>query len=523
LPGQVNSIFAPRDRLSRLLAEENCEVETVGLYIAKTDTTVQTETEYLFSDAEQRIIGIAMEDLGIGFDENSLVNIEGMLCIPVTYNQTLTGPTTDRLNVLVHNLGFDHALAVSYTSPPHIIILAVDDTYTAPNGAPFPDFGLTLPPSPQNPFVNHVSVYYNTKPCSGAGEFGVWVNKEGGGTMSASPTLLLYHELAHSYQYVRGGPSNDEAQAITDENEMRDALGEDHRDVNNPGGGCNSSPPPPPPNGPCIIASLATGSPHSSEVNYLRQLRDHILRRSEVGNDFFKHFHYHYYGFSPEVCRLMVQQPTLSPLIKKYFVVPLIAGLELLVHYAEHQGQGLVDLLNQQGKQEDFIEIYKPEFRNQLAAYLRFTETFDQAATSMALSSKERDFEGVADLLRHVNQQTVKDEFINWALVDVLSIWLSSASFLTTQKTDEEINAAIHALISEWISRLPITPIWREFSSLETERELNSLEQFIFDRESKESFAQRLIQKYPKHSTTIRGWAQDLDERAVWERKTRLS
>jgi len=82
----------------------------MGLFIAKTDTLVQTD--YLYSDAEERIIEIAMGDTGIGFDYSFPVNIEGMVCIPVTYFQTESGPTTDRLNVLVNNSGLEDRKSV---------------------------------------------------------------------------------------------------------------------------------------------------------------------------------------------------------------------------------------------------------------------------------------------------------------------------------------------------------------------------------------------------------------------------
>lgn len=476
----------------------------MAIFIAISDST----DNFDFEKAESNIISISKSDAGIGFASTGSL-IQGVTCEQVSYSQSNTGPTPDRINLLINNIGFDAGISLSYGSPPDIVIFGVGYQYLLPDGTPIVG-AVTLPEGsfdPGNPLLSHISIFYDTSLCNGSG---YWVMKDGAGQVQLDNAITLYHELAHAFKYVIWGNIADETQASDDENDMRDVEGADHRDINNHTGGCGGGIPTtedPPPN--CIIVSLATGSPYSNEVNSLRNLREHILRRSEVGDDFFKQFFYSYYGFSPEVCRLMRHQPALRPLIKKYFVAPLLAGLELLVHYAEHQGQGLVDLIHRQAKREEFKEIYQPEFLRELAAYLSFTKNYNQAAISMALTSKGEGFAEIAGLLQHVNDEIIKDDFINWALVDVLKIWLSSASLLTTEKTDEETNSEVQALISEWISHLPITSIWKEFSHLETENELFSLEQFIFERESKEIFAERVIEKYPTHANIIRRWAQN--------------
>jgi hypothetical protein len=45
-------------------------------------------------------------------------------------------------------------------------------------------------------------------------------------------------------------------------------------------------------------------------------------------------------------------------------------------------------------------------------------------------------------------------------------------------------------------------------SRIQTEVELQSLEDFIFDSRSKEVFSERLIDEHPKYSATIRRWAE---------------
>jgi hypothetical protein len=468
------------------------EALTVALFIAVTDGV--TNFDQGDDSVEVALSLISKQDTGLGW-ASATTSIEGVVdCTQVSYVPTLSGPTPNRLNELVNTLGF-------ISPATFIVIFGVDQTYVV-DGTPMKGRSISIPPGQAgNPFANHVALFYDMSLCGGAG---MWVRKQGGGRVAVTPDVLLYHELSHSFYYVTTGTLGTEVQAKTDENDMRDVRGLHHCKVTSHAGGCGHPLIPC-----CIIASLSTGSPHSSEVNQFREFREHVLRRSEVGDDFFRTFHYHYYGFSPEVCRLMGHKPTLKALIKDYFVVPLLAGLELLIHYADHKGEGLTDLLRAQEQREDFARIYRLDFRNELKLCLSLARSYDETAISTALLSKGDEFAGVADLMRHVNKQTLTDEFINWALVDVLRIWLASASLLSTEKTSQEINAEIRKLISTWISQLPITPIWEELSRLETENELNGLEQFIFDRDSKEMFCARLIEKHPRYSATIRDWAHN--------------
>src|SRR5262249_13581360 len=61
-----------------------------------------------------------------------------------------------------------------------------------------------------------------------------------------------------------------------------------------------------------------------------RRVRDGVLRCSEIGFDFFKHLHDDYYGFSPEVCRLMARSRGLVDTVRVRFVGPLTVALELM-------------------------------------------------------------------------------------------------------------------------------------------------------------------------------------------------
>lgn len=202
----------------------------MGLFIAKEDSF---QNSYFWEDAEQRLMGIA-NDTGLGFEETFTSLIEGVTCIPVTYIQTMSGPVQDRLNVLINQSGWDqhHTVLASYTSPPDIIIFAVNDAMTAPTGTANTIGAVFAPGAGSNPLSFNVCVVYNFNPCSSAGG-GVEVAKDGGGTTPCYPQDILYHELCLAFQHVTGGSITDEVQATRDENDWRDAAQRDHRDAFN--------------------------------------------------------------------------------------------------------------------------------------------------------------------------------------------------------------------------------------------------------------------------------------------------
>jgi hypothetical protein len=179
-------------------------------------------------------------------------------------------------------------------------------------------------------------VIYDTSECGGNGW---WVVKDGGGTTSFPRPVILYHELWHAHEYGNGTlvspltlaqAAQAEVRAENAENDMRDMMGLDHRDPNDHSGGCGG--------GPvvcCVVASVATDA-LSEEVNALRPVRDLMLRRSDVGHDFFMHLHRDYYSVSPEVCRLMGATPSLNDFVRQNFVAPLVNALELLVLYTRN-------------------------------------------------------------------------------------------------------------------------------------------------------------------------------------------
>lgn len=467
----------------------------MGLFIA--DSNAQVALDIM--QAQLDIIAISKIDEDIGFEESAPVDIEGISCIPVTYTtQNSSGPTPDRLNDLVNE--------VTYTTPDIIVIAATTPDWTLDDGSSVLGNGFAYPVgSAGSPFANNVCTVYDTTLCDGDG---MWVDKEGGGTTCMSTSVLLYHELSHCFHYVTGttAPTSaeEEVAAEIDENDMRDVRGLDHRDVDSHDGGCGCS------GGSadcCIVASLSSGSALSDEVTKFRHLREHILRRSEVGDDFFKHFFYHYYAFSPEVTHLIGSKPNLSPLIKDRFVMPLLAGVELLVYYAENNGKGPAEFLRGQSQRDGLRYLHQKDFLETLSAHLRIAGGYDEKIMAQMISLDADTLGDIPKLLGYINRQTIDNEFIKWPLIDVVEVWVMSALLLHSGKSDAEIDPEIYKMISGWIGYMPITYVWEDFSRLQTEMELDRLEQFIFDADSKSIFAKRLAEVHPKYSQTIHQWA----------------
>lgn len=386
----------------------------MALFIAQTDGT----TTFDVGQAEVDVTAISKVDTGMGFTENPTTDLEGVTCVQVTYAQTQSGPTCDRLNVLVNEIG--------YTSPPHVVIFAVDDSFVLSDGTPLKGNGIALQLSDAaNPFTNHVCTFYDITLCGGEG---MWVDKEGGGTTILTTEVMLYHELSHCFHFVTGTTGStsakEERNAEIDENDMRDVSGLDHRNVDSHNGGCGGGPPP----SCCIVASLATGSTRSDEVNQLRRFREDVLRGSDIGDDFFQHLHFRYYEFSPEVCRLMNRDRALASVIRRWFVLPLLASLELLHEYTERRERRITSWVQTQVVRADRAEVYDARAIRTLRTHLRLLRRGDVGAVLVTLSREGVGVESAKDLFSHISAAVAADEFISWALLEPIELWIACVS-----------------------------------------------------------------------------------------------
>jgi hypothetical protein len=463
----------------------------MSLFIAQTDGA----TKFRVLQAQVDLISITKVDPGLGFIEDATQDIEGVTTIPVTYTQSETGPTPTRISDLVNNTG-------GVVTPPRIVIFAVDDSFTLSDGTPLAGNGVAIPPGGSgNPFTANIAAFYDVTLCGGSG---VWVDKEGGGTTQESSEVVLYHELSHCFHFDTGttAPTSEqeEVAAETDENDMRDVLGYAHRDVNSHNGGCGGGPAP----SCCIIASLATGSPYSSEIAAFRHYREQTLRGSEVGDDFFRRFFHSYYAFSPEVVRVMGRNPDLSDLVRERYVLPLLAALEMLIHYADSRGRGLAGLLHAQLDRpgcEEFFSVH------QLERLVLEVGTARSVLDDGAHGTSGEPGSPIAELAAYIRGRTVDDRLLRWALVDVVGLWATSLLRVHAGAPDEVVDAEARGNIASWIAQLPVSTVWTAFSRPKADEELRALDQFLFDPEARSVFAARLGTTVPAHADTATRWA----------------
>lgn len=94
----------------------------------------------------------------------------------------------------------------------------------------------------------------------------------------------------------------------------------------------------------CFIATAAYGSPSSEQVEFLRDLRDNILRRTRAGSEFFTHYWQYYYRISPPIAEEMRRDPELRRLLRWSIVDPWLNYMRL-VHGRPDWEQVAIDRL----------------------------------------------------------------------------------------------------------------------------------------------------------------------------------
>ena len=296
-------------------------------------------------DANQAFIDlfiISNSDTGLGL-VGPVGNID-----QVTYGRTDPGAPAVRLNALINTVYNPNYGGGAQTV--NIFIIGSQSNFILNDGRFVTNIaGTALPPQGSGlagaglNTTNNCLVIYDTSQSNGNG---YCVARNGtGGTydLAFSSPAILYHELSHAFRIVNNNlqaltaacnPSSpEENAAILDENVYRTQSAAStgvpvvlrdpgiHCGIPGSSGSCKAC---------CIIASVASRSPFSAEVQLLRAVRDQFLRATEVGFAFFQNFFRDYYAFSPQVSTIMAGQPQLSDFVLQGYVRPLIISLQLL-------------------------------------------------------------------------------------------------------------------------------------------------------------------------------------------------
>jgi peptidyl-prolyl cis-trans isomerase B (cyclophilin B) len=85
--------------------------------------------------------------------------------------------------------------------------------------------------------------------------------------------------------------------------------------------------------GGCLIATAAFGSELSSQVQFLREIRDSTVLQTELGTSFMIGFNQFYYSFSPTIADYERENPVFKEVVK-LTLTPLLTSLTLL-QYAD--------------------------------------------------------------------------------------------------------------------------------------------------------------------------------------------
>lgn len=286
----------------------------------------------------------------------------------------------------------------------------------------------------QPAFALGSTVFYDTSNCNGNGR---WIRGVNGEEECTNSVGMLYHELAHSYHNNPGGVAEVEAQAITDENDLREALGLVLRDPERIEGGCGC-----PSDDCCIVASVALGSPFAREIQALRRFRDHVVRSTEGGRAFFDALHREYYAFSVDVCRVMVLHPQARSNVEIWLVRPLADSLQILracaAGGAELQSKIESHVLSGQQPaapadlESLILELCEGRVRGDIL------ETLD---------------EGTAEVLRILSLWLPHSPHVVWGLIRPLTIRLKLAGYVGD---GEKMTRVALEQFSSWMSQMPI-------------------------------------------------------------------
>lgn len=431
---------------------------------------------------------IIANDDGIGLDDP----VAGMQ--RVTYAPTLAGVPQTRLDALVNTV-----FTPDYGSGPQtvdVIVIAGLSGFTLDDGTSFANNGTALAPAssglPGAPLNTTESclVIYDTQQNICVARAGT----DGDIDLPISNPVVLYHEFSHAFRIVNNNllaltsecdpASPEENAAIVEENDLRTQIANrqsvtpELRDPNIHCGqvGCDS--------GCCIIATLASRSLSSREVQGLRAVRDHFVRSTEIGHDFFERFFRDYYSFSPQVCTLLAGERRLAEPLLEGFVQPLLIFWDLMIERSRGEMTPL-DL----GRAFVARHADRIGAEGRLAA-LHLVSRYWQA-------EGPGDDEAPAELLGLLRERAWPREHIQWALIVPVRIYARALAVYLAGGDAETIGRELAGGLEPWAAEFPISDLWARLSGEQAARELDMCRRVLLRSEDVEQrFLRRLAERY---------------------------
>jgi hypothetical protein len=230
---------------------------------------------------------------------------------------------------------------------------------------------------------------------------------------------------------------------------------------------------------------------YSSEVNAMRQARDQFLflRRSEVGFSFFDRLFFDYYGFSPEVCRLMVVSPELRERVEKQLVRPLTLVLGLIHDYTLGQADAeeLGRLFEAGLAASPELESMSREEVWEAVNVLRGARRGGPLADPVLL-----------EISRVLGERAMASPPVRWALMDTVAIYADALLWRHAGTDPSGIGRLLAASFNEWAPEMPLIPVWRNLGKDEIRQELAFLKRCLLRTpKALQEFGQRLVAEFP--------------------------
>lgn len=424
--------------------------------------------------------GIGSSDLDSGqafVDLTIIVNDDGIgLNDPVggkqlvTYGRTLSGAPQMRLDTLVNTV-----FSPDYGAGPQnvdIIVIAGLSGFTLDDGTSFANNGTALPPAGSGlpgaslNTTENCLVIYDTQQTICVARDGT----DGDIDLPISNPVVLYHEFSHAFRIATNtllaltsecDPSSpEENAAIIDENDLRTDIanrqgiapelrdpgihcGEVHED-------CSSC---------CIIATVVSRSLTSPQVQFLRSVRDHFVRSTEVGYAFFEQFFRDYYSFSPQVCTIMARNPNIPGHLLEGYINPLLDFWKVMI---ERSDKCFSDA--------DLGAAFIRHHRDRAQAESRLDAL--HRTVVYWLNQNSNDSGVPAELITLLRDRAWPSEHIQWALVAPVRIYHDLLTLYLDDADEEMIGREFNRALESWAPEVPISEVWASLPEEQVVKEL---------------------------------------------------
>lgn len=437
------------------------------------------------SIVEDNIVAIAGPD-GLAVGDNQPIN---QSIIQMTYAPAAGGFAQSRLNAIINSLPVGRPVMIAGVASGTLL----PDGLHA--GSEEPAFGTEFPGDPG------FYIFYDVQQAAGLGHF--VCDSAGSATVPAPNFVILFHELAHAFRTITNA-SNLETDAVADENMLRTQYGLPLRFGHNcsgtgPAGGT------PPTTTSCFIVSAASGSAQSPEVKRLVQIRDTLLRGTEMGRRYCEELFREYYQFSPQLATEIAHQPQFKSAIYLFVVRPLVDWFAALEIFGRHDnacsaGAAAAEILSAHWCSESYDEhCLPPSFViSQAIDELRPSEGQAKSLHSSQLAALacfdmtsvfEYLVDFVADKIDHF-------PYVAWTLIEPLSFYWEQ--FLVRSSGLLQTGEAFSCFVGEWLARMPLPSDFFALGLAKLETSLSELRTTIFRNErTRSAYGGRLISAAP--------------------------